>query len=73
MSHPGMAPVLASATEHELGVYDVPFAFTMPGDWILLVNASLPGGTRIERRVEVANVRTSVMHALPLPSPRPLQ
>lgn len=57
MSHPGMAPVLASATEREPGVYDVPFAFTMPGDWILLVNASLPGGTRIERRVEVTNVR----------------
>jgi YtkA-like len=57
MSHPGMAPVLASATERGPGVYDVPFAFTMPGDWILVVSALLPDGTRIERRVEVATVR----------------
>lgn len=56
MSHPGMAPVLATATEREPGVYDVPFAFTMPGDWILLVNATHPEGTRIARRFDV-NVR----------------
>lgn len=57
MSHPGMAPVLAIATAREPGVYEVPFAFTMPGDWILLVNAALPDGTRIERRFDVPNVR----------------
>lgn len=57
MSHPGMAPVLARATEREPGVYGVPFAFSMPGDWILLLYASFADGTRIERRVDVAGVR----------------
>jgi hypothetical protein len=59
MSHPGMAPVLASATERAPGTYDIPFAFTMRGDWVLLVSAALPDGHRIERRLDVANVRPS--------------
>jgi len=57
MSHPGMAPVLADGHERGPGVYEVPFAFTMPGDWVLLVSAALPGGRRAERRIDVANVR----------------
>ncbi len=59
MSHAGMAPVLANATESAPGVYDLRFAFTMQGDWVLLVAAVLPDGTRIERRVDVGNVRPS--------------
>jgi hypothetical protein len=57
MSHAGMAPVLADATQRAPGVYEVPFAFTMQGDWVLLVSAALPDGTRVERRIDVANVR----------------
>jgi hypothetical protein len=57
MKHPGMAPVLAAATERSPGVYDLPFAFTMQGDWVLLVSAVAPHGGRIERRIDVANVR----------------
>jgi YtkA-like protein len=58
MTHPGMAPILALATEREAGTYEIPFAFTMPGDWALLVSAALRDGERIERRIDVANVRT---------------
>jgi hypothetical protein len=59
MSHAGMAPVLADGTERAPGVYEIPFAFTMQGDWALLVSAALPDGTRMERRIDVANVRPS--------------
>jgi hypothetical protein len=57
MSHAGMTPVFANATERTPGVYDLAFAFTMPGDWVLLVNAALPDGTRVERRIDVAKVQ----------------
>jgi hypothetical protein len=57
MSHAGMAPVLADASEREPGVYEIPFAFTMQGDWALLVSIVLPDGARLERRIDVANVR----------------
>ena len=57
MSHPGMAPVLATATEVSRGRYASRFAFTMRGDWTLLVLATLPDGRRFERRIDVANVR----------------
>ena len=57
MSHPGMAPVVADAQERRPGVYDVGFAFTMAGDWVLLVSAALPEAGRVERRIDVANVR----------------
>jgi len=57
MSHAGMAPIVADARERTPGVYDLPFAFTMPGDWVLLVSATLPGGARVERRIDVANVK----------------
>ena len=57
MTHPGMAPVLADAIERTPGVYDLPFPFTMEGDWALLVTAETPRDGRIERRIDVANVR----------------
>ena len=59
MSHAGMAPVLADASESAPGVYDLRFAFTMQGDWVLLVSAVLPDGARVERRIDVARVRPS--------------
>jgi hypothetical protein len=57
MSHPGMAPVRADAIDRGKGVYDTSFAFTMQGDWILLVSIAMPDGTHVERRIEVANVQ----------------
>jgi hypothetical protein len=59
MSHAGMGPVLAAGVERTPGVYDVSFAFPMQGDWVLLVSAALADGARIERRIDVANVRPS--------------
>ena len=57
MSHPGMTPVVADAVERTPGVYVASFTFTMAGDWVLVVSATLPDGGRVERRIEVANVR----------------
>ena len=57
MSHPGMTPVIADAAERTPGVYAAPFTFTMPGNWVLVVSASLAQGGRVEQRIEVANVR----------------
>jgi hypothetical protein len=59
MTHAGMAPVLAAAAERATGVYEATFAFTMEGDWVLLVSVDLPDGARVERRIDVANVRPS--------------
>ncbi|MEO7272276.1 MAG: FixH family protein [Vicinamibacterales bacterium] len=59
MSHPGMAPIVAAAQERAAGVYELPFAFTMAGDWTLIVSVVLPGGAQVERRITVANVRPS--------------
>ena len=57
MSHPGMTPVIADAVERTPGVYVASFTFTMPGDWVLAVSATLADGGRVEQRIEVANVR----------------
>ncbi len=50
MNHAGMTPVLAEPTTDEAdgnvdGVYHVPFAFTMRGDWIVTVSVVLADGT----------------------------
>lgn len=44
MSHAGMVPVLAEVTSSEAGVYEMPFKWTMGGDWIVTVEAVLPDG-----------------------------
>jgi hypothetical protein len=54
MSHPGMAPITAKASERTPGLYVVPVTFTMAGDWALLVSATLPDGGRVEQRIDVA-------------------
>ena len=57
MTHAGMAPVLAAAVERFPGVYEMSFAFSMRGDWVLLVSAVLPDGRSIEQHIDVANVQ----------------
>jgi hypothetical protein len=57
MSHPGMAPVVSAVTERGNGTYEAPIAFTMAGDWILVVTGDLPGIGRITRQIEVVGVR----------------
>lgn len=45
MSHAGMVPVLENAVQEGEGRYAVAaFRFTMAGDWILAVKATLPDG-----------------------------
>lgn len=53
MSHPGMAPVTATAAERAAGVYQSELRFTMRGEWILLVTGELSDGRRIEHRIDV--------------------
>ena len=57
MSHAGMAPVLAPARERDMGVYEAELQFTMRGDWVLLVEGTLPDGAAINHRIDVAGVR----------------
>lgn len=44
MTHAGMVPVLANAQNGVGGVYTTPFVWTMTGDWIVTVRATLPDG-----------------------------
>jgi copper(I)-binding protein len=45
MNHAGMTPVLGEAANGTNGVYEIPFAFSMGGDWIITVDVTLPNGT----------------------------
>lgn len=50
MNHAGMTPVLAAPVADEAdgnvdGLYHIPFAFTMHGDWIVTVSVNLADGT----------------------------
>jgi hypothetical protein len=56
MSHAGMVPVFAKATEVEPGLYQADLEFTMGGDWFILVRADLPDGRSMERQVDVPAV-----------------
>ena len=57
MTHPGMTPVFAEATEAEPGRYRATLEFTMAGDWVVLVHAALADGRKIERQFDVKVVR----------------
>ncbi len=56
MSHAGMTPVNAAATGSQDGVYRVPLAWTMSGDWFVDVQFTLPDSQVVARRFPV-NVR----------------
>ncbi len=65
MSHAGMAPVLDTARMESPGRYLVEdFRFTMAGDWVLTLEATLPDG-----RVTVLREETNVMSPPPGVSP----
>lgn len=59
MNHAGMAPVMAApvkdgddgATD---GIYQVPFQFSMLGDWIVTVTVDVAGGSQVTKDVKVA-------------------
>jgi hypothetical protein len=49
MSHAGMVPVVDTAVAEDPGRYGISgFEFTMAGDWILTVEATLPDGRRAQ-------------------------
>jgi hypothetical protein len=57
MSHPGMRPEFGEAREIANGPYQCRLAFTMAGDWVILMHITLPGGRKLERQMEVHGVR----------------
>lgn len=59
MTHAGMVPVFADATETEPGQYEATLEFTMGGDWIIIVRATLPDGRSLEREFDVREVKSS--------------
>ena len=54
MTHPGMTPVLAEATELGSGRYTVAFEWTMAGDWIVTIEVELHDGTLFERTFDLS-------------------
>jgi hypothetical protein len=53
MSHPGMAPVFGVAREGAPGQYQGSLGLAMPGDWVVLIHATLPDTRTREREVSV--------------------
>jgi hypothetical protein len=58
MSHPGMAPVFGEASEVGPGIYTAPFRFSMAGDWVITIDATLPDGTKRRTQVDIRGVRS---------------
>lgn len=54
MTHAGMVPVFAQAVGGEGGLYKVPFEWTMGGDWIVTVKATLADGSLVTRQFNVS-------------------
>jgi hypothetical protein len=57
MLHPGMAPILAVGREVAPGRYEADLRFSMAGDWVLLVDATLADGRPVHREIRVRGVR----------------
>jgi hypothetical protein len=57
MAHPGMAPIIAAASEQDAGVYEARLAFTMPGSWTVVASGTLSDGRRLTRSFNVGDVR----------------
>ena len=58
MTHAGMAPITAAAVTDEAdgnsdGTYQLPFQFSMLGDWIVTVAVTLADGTTVTRDIKV--------------------
>ena len=57
MSHAGMAPVTAEATEMGAGRYQTNMKLTMAGDWQVLVLLTLPDGREVDQEFEIKAVQ----------------
>ncbi len=59
MAHAGMIPVIGAAEPAEVaGEYAAPFEWTMAGDWIVTVTATLADGQVVTEEFQVS-VRTT--------------
>jgi hypothetical protein len=58
VSHPGMSPLFAG-TEAESGRCRARLAFQMARVWVILLQATLPGGKKRERQIDVRGVRSN--------------
>ena len=57
MTHAGMVPVQANAVGEGNGQYMIKdFSFTMGGDWVLTVSATLPDGTKAQQTFNINGV-----------------
>jgi hypothetical protein len=57
MTHAGMTPVTIDAYPETSGRYVASdFAFTMGGDWVLTVQATLPNGRSVSRAFDIKGV-----------------
>ena len=56
MSHPGMTPVFAEATEFEPGRYRANLELSMAGDWHVAVRVTLRDGRTFEHQFEIKGV-----------------
>lgn len=54
MTHAGMVPVITQATAGRAGRYVAPFEWTMGGDWIVTVEATLTDGREFSRQIPVS-------------------
>ena len=57
MTHAGMSPAFADATEISPGRYQAALHLEMAGDWVVLLHAVLPGGQKLERQFDMRDVR----------------
>jgi hypothetical protein len=57
MTHPGMAPALAEATEVTPGDYHGNLNLSMGGDWVVTLHITLSDGQKLDRELELKGVR----------------
>jgi YtkA-like len=57
MSHAGMSPVFAQASEGQPSLYESHLSLGMAGDWAILLHGTLPNGEKLERQFDVRDVR----------------
>jgi YtkA-like len=59
MSHAGMAPVFAEATEIGPGRYRAMMELSMAGDWFVQVHLTLPHNRKLDRQFEIKGVASA--------------
>jgi hypothetical protein len=57
MSHPGMSPATAELKEVDAGTYRGELNLAMRGDWVLEFHIALSDGRKLDREVELRNVK----------------